>query len=303
MSRGALWLGLPSRVVQLWLLFHRQEAKRVHLTPAQLQRRNDRSATPVTAPGGPVVSMTTYGQRLASVHLALESIAAGTVLPSRLILWVDEPSALALPSPGLQRLIARGLELRLSENFGPHTKYYPYLLSSETFDGPLVTADDDLLYNNWWLEGLVRAFHDHPECVTCYRAHVIRLSDGAIAPYRSWSPCSTTDPSLLHFATGVSGVIYPPHFLRSLKQAGSHFMQICPKSDDVWLHVHAVRGGVLIRQIWDRPMRFPFVPDTQASGLYHGNVLQSHNDEYIARTYTAADLVLLRNAAAQVAAQ
>lgn len=296
MSLGALWLGLPSRVVQLWLLFHRQEAKRIHLTPARLQRRNESSAASITAPGGPVVSMTTYGQRLASVHLALESIAAGTVLPSRLILWVDDPSALVQPSAGLKRLVDRGLELRLSENFGPHTKYYPYLLSTETFDTPLVTADDDLLYSDWWLEGLVSAFHKYPECVNCYRAHVIKLNNGAFAPYRSWSSCSTTLPNMLHFATGVSGVIYPPHLLRSLKHAGSEFLQICPKSDDVWLHVHALRGCVLIRQIWDRPMRFPFVPDTQATGLYHSNVLQSHNDAYIARTYTAADLVLLHNA-------
>ena len=37
-----------------------------------------------------VVTMTTHGARLRDVHVALESIARGTVLPARVILWLDE---------------------------------------------------------------------------------------------------------------------------------------------------------------------------------------------------------------------
>jgi hypothetical protein len=81
--------------------------------------------------------------------------------------------------------------------------------------------------------------------------------------------------------------------LKRLKLAGDEFMQLCPKADDVWLHVNALRAGMKTRQIWSRPLRFPFVPGTQGSGLYHSNVLLARNDEQIRSTYTTEDIAVL----------
>ncbi|WP_353071462.1 hypothetical protein [Tunturiibacter gelidiferens] len=284
---------VSSRVVEAWLFFLRNETKVTKFQLRRLTSRNEHSKERVVAAGGPVVSVTTYGERLSTVHLALESIAAGSVLPSRLILWVDSAEGFANRSAGLKRLVERGLEIYLTENFGPHTKYYPYLLSTDTFDVPLVTADDDLLYSRWWLEGLVRAHRENPEGVNCYRAHRIGLGNGAITPYQTWESCRSSEAGFLHFGTGVSGCIYPMSLLKRLKLAGAEFMQLCPKADDVWLHVNALRAGMKTRQIWNRPLRFPFVPGTQGSGLYHSNVLLARNDEQIRSTYTAEDIAVL----------
>jgi hypothetical protein len=292
-------LGFSTKFIQTWLFFLRNETKITKLHLTRLRYRNEHSKASVVAPGGPVVSVTTYGDRLRTVHLVLESIAAGSVRPSRLILWVDSPEAFTNRSPGLEKLVNRGLEIRRSDNFGPHTKYYPYLLSTDTFESALVTADDDLLYSKWWLEGLVRSHRENPEVVNCYRAHVMKFADGTIAPYQTWSPCESTDPSFLHFATGVSGCIYPPSLLSKLKNAGTEFLQLCPKADDVWLHLNAVRAGMKTKQIWSRPLRFPFVPGTQGSGLYHSNVLLARNDEQIQSTYTAQDIAFLESSAAR----
>jgi hypothetical protein len=240
-----------------------------------------------------VVSLTTYGERLKTVYLALESIAAGSTLPSRLILWVDTPEALTDQYPELKRLAARGLEIRLTDNYGPHKKYFPYLLSTEVFNTPLATADDDILYSKWWLEGLVQAHHDYPDAVNCYRAHSIEMANGAVASYRDWKPCLATQPNLCYFATGASGRICPPRLLTTLKHAGSAFMEVCPKADDVWFHLHALRSGIKTRQVKSRPLRFPHVPNTQAIGLYHDNVFQGRNDEQIKHTFTADDIRLL----------
>ena len=291
---------LSTGALQTWLFVLRHETKytKIHLT--RLDRRNRHSKAAVIARGGPVVSVTTHGDRLNGVHLVLESIAAGSTLPSRLVLWVDTREALDKPSPGLQRLVSRGLEVRLSENFGPHTKYYPYLLSTDKFDSPLVTADDDLLYSKWWLQGLVRSHHENPEVVNCYRAHLMRLAAGTIAPYQTWTPCESTTPSFLHFATGTSGCIYPPSLLNKLKLAGSEFLERCPTSDDVWLHVNAVRAGIKVRQVWNRPLRFPLVPGTQRAGLFHSNCSLARNDEHIGNTYTPADIAFLEFFAASL---
>jgi hypothetical protein len=287
--------GLRTRTIQAWLFIQRHETKYTKILARYLMRRNERCKTPVIASGGPVVSMTTYGERLKSVHLALEGIAAGSVLPSRMVLWVDVPQALNNPTPGLKRLVGRGLEIRLSDNYGPHTKYYPYVQSAGELEIPLVTGDDDLLYSKWWLAGLVDANREFPDAVNCYRAHSIKIANGAIAPYQQWNRCFSTKPSFAHFATGVSGCIYPPQLLRRLKQTGTEFMSLCPKADDVWLHVQALRTRTKIRQVRNRPLRFPFVPGTQESGLYHENVLLSRNDAQIKNTYTDADIAILES--------
>ena len=276
---------------------------KLKISPTQIVRLNDRnwsSRTPVTSPqSGVVVSLTSYGHRLNTVHLTLESIAAGSVLPSRLILWVDTEEAFSNPSTQLKRLIERGLELRMSQNFGPHTKYYPYLLTTESFACPLVTADDDQLYSRWWLEGLVRSYRQDPASISCYRAHRIQMSEGRMSAYESWKPCRTTTSSYLHFATGVSGVIYPPSFLKHLKVAGSEFLTLCPKQDDAWLHVQALRAHMPIRQIYSRPLRFPIIPGSQSDGLFHTNVLLEQNDLQLSRTYCPSDLAELRACAAR----
>ena len=123
--------------------------------------------TAITQPGGPVVSLTSYGKRIRTVCLAIESIARGSMLPSRLILWIDDIAVFDNLPSGIRRLRQRGLEVRFCRNYGPHKKYYPYLASVETIEAPLVTADDDLLYPRYWLKELVEAFRQCPDVVNC----------------------------------------------------------------------------------------------------------------------------------------
>ena len=119
-----------------------------------LTLRNHFSRSAISIGGhGPVVSLTTYGKRANKAYLAIESIARGSLLPSRLILWLDEQVLYDdLPAP-LFRLTRRGLEIKLCKNYGPHKKYYPYVESQTTFTSPLVTADDDTIYPRSWLAG------------------------------------------------------------------------------------------------------------------------------------------------------
>src|ERR1019366_9435926 len=97
------------------------------------------------------VSLTSYGDRLETVHLTIESIARGRFRPKQLILWLAQDDYQGCLPPAVQRLRQRGLEVRSCEDVGPHTKYYPYVLSQTTYEYPLVTADDDLFYPSTWL--------------------------------------------------------------------------------------------------------------------------------------------------------
>lgn len=278
------------------LLALRQDPKFFNWNIKRLHAQNLHSKSAVTSPGGPVVSLTTVGDRINTVYLAIESIALGSVLPSRLILWIDNEEALKNRPDSIRRLEARGLEVGASQNYGPHTKYYPYLLATDKFAVPLVTADDDVLYAKWWLQGLIDANRNRDDLVNCYRAHVIMIEEGQFKSYQLWKSCRSTEASFLHFATGVSGCIYPIPLLTRLKAAGSVFQQLCPKADDIWLNVNALRGGFKVKQIRSWSIRFPLIPETQSTGLLHTNFHRSQNDEQIKNTYTAQDLVELTEA-------
>jgi len=260
-----------------------------------LKLRNRYSHSPVaTGMPGAVVSLTTYDKRFGAVYLAIESIARGHVVPSRLILWLDDRTLLTnLPAP-LLRLQKRGLEIRQCENYGPHKKYYPYVASEQVLIYPLVTADDDVIYAPSWLARLIVANKQFPDCVNCYRARTMALRSGKLAPYREWPLCDSTAPQFRTMATGVSGVIYPADLLEALKRAGTAFEETCPRSDDLWLHVWALRSNYRIRQIQPEPIHFPLIPGSQATSLYTENCAQDDgNDRQIPFVYESSDLELL----------
>jgi hypothetical protein len=264
---------------------------------AWLLLSNRFSRKPVaTGEPGAVASLTTYGKRVRAVHLAIESIARGMTKPSRLILWLDDAALFAnLPRP-LLRLERRGLEIRLCKNYGPHKKYYPYVESQKAFTHPLATADDDVIYPRSWLAGLLDAHRQFPHCVNCYRARMMTLRDGKIAPYREWPLCESAEPSFRTVATGVSGIIYPAALLAELKRAGTGFEARCPRADDLWLHVRAIRAGFTIRQIQSEAIHFPLIPGTQVTSLYAENCAEEDgNDRQLAVTYESSDLELFES--------
>ncbi len=256
----------------------------------------------LTHPNGPVVSLTTYGERVNRVHLTIESIARGQMRPSRLIMWVDDKAIFDNLPPGVRRLQKRGLEVKLCKNYGPHTKYYPYLEMVEETPLPLVTADDDLLYPRDWLKGLDQALKEFPGFVNCHRAHRIALNSEGLETYRVWRPVNSSEASFCNFATGVAGVIYPPQMQRALKSQAAAFLESCPNADDVWLHLWALRTGHKIRQISKKRFRLRYIPGTQGGGLCQKNVLQGENDAQVKATYRPSDIERLRDAHGELGA-
>ena len=246
---------------------------------------------------GPTLSMTTYGIRFQTAHLSLEAIARGNVRPSRAVLFVDDEQLFNHPTKGLQRLMKRGLEIQLVENFGPHTKYYPFLELVEDFDRPHATGDDDHLYPKWWLKKLSSSIENQPECLHAFRAHRIELTDDGTKarPYLEWGPGITTAPSNLNFYTSSMGEIYSPEFLRIAKQRGRAFLECCPKNDDLWLTSLAIENDVPIALVDGTNRTFPAIPASQQLTLEATNVFGGYNDVQIQNTFTENILSKLRD--------
>jgi hypothetical protein len=154
----------------------------------------------------------------------------------------------------------------------------------------LVTADDDHIYPENWLGGLVAAFHEMPNVISCYRCRVLSFEGKSIRSYRLWRKTHSTGPSFRQLPLGVCGVLYPPAFLKVLKNAGAAFKNCCPTSDDLWMHVQALRAGYKVRQIRSRAAFPVSIPGTERIGLWKINIISGGNDRQVAATYTADDV-------------
>ena len=240
-----------------------------------------------------VVTLTSHSDRILRAFATIESIGLGAVRPRKIILYLgNEYADKSLPR-SLERLKNRGLEIEFCMDVGPHTKYFPYIQSRSTFNCPLVTADDDKIYEKEWLEKLIGAWKNEPNLVHCFRARKIIFENGAFAAYKNWPLCADTNASFANFATGVSGVIYPPKLLEHLKHAGLSFLYLCPKADDIWLHVNAIRNGFKIRQLQPESKHFFGTPGSSKLALHFSNLSGGGNDIQVSQTYNSNDLQIL----------
>ncbi|WP_238554047.1 glycosyltransferase family A protein [Gordonia sp. KTR9] len=246
--------------------------------------------------GAPIVSLTSYGDRVAMTHFAIESILRGKLRPSRIILWVDDQKTVDFLPRQLKRLRQAGLEVRVADGgSGPHTKYFDALALALADGVPLVTADDDTVYPADWLHRLFAYYLGHPDGVACYRARrvVIDTSDRdsgpRLTPYSQWPLIKDSSVSNRNFVTGVSGALYPAELMRALVARGTQFEELCPKADDVWINHTALQAQIPIRVVDGRSRDFISLESTQAIGLKHANVMQGGNDAQIAATYSELD--------------
>ena len=246
--------------------------------------------------GAPVVSLTSYGDRIALAHLAIESILRGRLRPSRVILWVDDRQTCDRLPAQIRRLQRVGLEVRVADGgTGPHTKYFDALALALEDDVPLVTADDDTIYPVDWLHKLFEQHLGHPDALTCYRARrvVVDTSDDdrgpRLASYSEWPLVQDSVESNRNFVTGVSGALYPVELMRALLARGTRFEQACPRADDVWINHTALQAQIPIRVVDGRSRDFISVDPAQAVGLKHANVAQGGNDVQIDATYSELD--------------
>lgn len=237
-----------------------------------------------------VVTLTTIAERLPKTAITVECLLRQTVKPDRLILWLDKKLEGKI-STWLRRQMHRGLEIRLIEDIGPHTKI---VYALDEFPGArIVTADDDVWYPDFWLNELLMAHEQSPDCIICHRAHRMLADErGTVFPYKQWDWCSPgqAGSSLWLFPTGVSGVLYPPNSLHSEVTNSSVFQKLCPTADDVWLKAMSLLGGVKCRKVAPFSRDWPVVGGTQFKNLAANNVERNQNDVQLRAVFEYYDL-------------
>lgn len=194
-----------------------------------------------------VISLTTYGRRLRTVHLAIASLMRQSRKADRIVLWLDEKLAdSTLPAP-LRLLEKKGLEVRFCRDLRSYKKLVPTL--SAYPEAIIITVDDDALYDFDLIDRLVCGWLSNPNVVHCTRMKRIAIEGGRILPYKKWKISTSLDPSPLNLAVGVGGVLYPPHIFDAEVTDEEKFMRLCPSADDLWFKAQELKAGVEVRRV------------------------------------------------------
>jgi len=197
-----------------------------------------------------IVSLTTYGDKLYEVYLAIESIMQQTYKPNKIVLWISEElKGLNLPV-FLSNQVKRGLEIKYCKDIGSYKKLIPSL--KEYPDASIITIDDDALYQYDLMENLINEHNKYPNLIVCGRMHLIKmLNKNKIAKYKNWKQSNnSTDISPLVFPTGVGGVLYPPHCFNDEVFNEPVFFSICKYADDIWFKAMSLLNNVSSKKIF-----------------------------------------------------
>ena len=234
-----------------------------------------------------VVSLTSFPRRMATVHVALESLLAQTLKPDRIILWLAKeefPDALESLPQSLLELLDKGVEIGWADrNLRAYKKFY-YALRDNP-EALVITVDDDLVSPENLVASLYCSYLRHPDCISALRTHRMLFSeDGRLLPYRKWQMTCidyVNRPNLALFATTGAGVLYPPHVVPAAALDADVFMSLCPCADDVWMKLITASAGIPVVNPCHARCVLDIVDGSQDAALWEENVLAGGNDAQI----------------------
>lgn len=231
-----------------------------------------------------IVSLTSYPARFPTLPICLKSILNQTLKPTKVILWLDKDVSLENIPQEILKLQKKGLEIRCGgEPLKPHKKYIHAM--KEFRDACIVTVDDDVIYTRDMLASLYASYKKYPNYISARRVHKILYDiHHKAVDYNSWDYDCKKDPgpSQQLLATGVGGVLYPPHIfdMDSEYFNPQNIMDNAWSVDDVWLKF--VENSLNIPVAWvPNKQTHPFYitnKELAKTSLYIANVHNNRND-------------------------
>lgn len=235
-----------------------------------------------------IITLTSYGNKLQSLYLTIESLLHQTIKPNKILLWLDEKlySNINMIPLALQRQKERGLEIKLCEDIRSYTKLVPALINYP--DAIVISVDDDMIYPIDFVERLYRAYQNDGSKIYFYRGHYMLFnSDGSPKSYMEWVSHGANGSNIYNVPTGVSGVLYPPRCYHDDMTNKELFLNLCPYADDVWFKAMTYLKGTLCEKIelfnYDR-LFIPLDID-ESNSLQSMNVKRGANDEQIKKVF------------------
>jgi len=228
-----------------------------------------------------IVSLTTYPARIDTISIVLKSLLKQTYKADLIILWLAseqfQNKEKDLPKSLLN--LSKKIKICWCDDLKPHKKYY-YTFKQHP-DSIVITVDDDIIYNERTVETLLRSYASFPSCVSTIRANRITFDDsGKIAKYKSWErevKDSVGTPSMDLLATGVGGVLYPPHIFDQNVFDKEKIINLALYADDLWLKVNELINKIPV-VLATSEISLVTISGTQESALYISNLQMGNND-------------------------
>lgn len=169
-----------------------------------------------------IVSLTSYGRRVADiVPYTLVSLLKQTVMPDRIILWLDKESWNDENIPKkLQQLIKYGIEIRFCKDIRSYTKLVPTLTLYP--EDVIVTVDDDVIYKRDVVENLYSSYLKDSSKIYCNHARFpAKDKFGEFRPYQEWG--ISRDSKSYIMPLGVGGGLISTSFIASRHYQRGYF--------------------------------------------------------------------------------
>lgn len=249
------------------------------------------------------ISLTCISSRLPDIDRVIHSLLNQTLSARKIILNISRDPFLEDKgisendlSPFVHQMIDQGrVELYYCANSGPYRKILPTLERYADSNVWIATADDDVLYPDSWLEGLVKVSTKY-KCISAYRCRLILIENGHLLPYNTWPLINSSfkeqfteknqidQPSLIFFPTGRDGILYHSSHLRDLKTLYA-LQALAPLQDDITLKFYTLMKNIPVAiapslHEWESEV----FPGTGHSGPTLWNLNQNgENDKAISR--------------------
>lgn len=186
-----------------------------------------------------IVSLTSFPAAISYASKAIQSILKGSVLPDKIVLYLtfSQFGKNGIPQELLQMSLDNPcFEIRdYAKDIRSYRKLIPALRDFP--EALIVTVDDDVKYHRHMLRDLLRWHEQIPDAILAHRAK--RIKPGK--PYRKWSKyrwyhflLKRIYRDFRNIQTGVGGVLYPPHSLKSDMLDVNLFTELAPTTDDIW---------------------------------------------------------------------
>lgn len=232
-----------------------------------------------------IVSMTTFPPRFAKIGIVIKSILCQCYKPDRIVIYLDGDTVYEDLTQEMKDYEQYGVEYRFHNEtlLKPHSKY---LFAMQDFpEAIIVTTDDDVILPNDWLLSLIHSYEKFPGAISARRVHLIRYEQKEFLPYNFWYDQwrYVKEPSHLLLATGVGGVLYPPHSINPAAFDQKLIKELALNADDIWLKCWEVMGNIPVVWAENDEVSLAETDPTHEIALSNANVNESQNDDIFRR--------------------
>lgn len=229
-----------------------------------------------------IISLTSYPNRIGTIHKVIESLLRQTEQADEVVLWLSKmefPHQTDDLPKELKCLIGKGgFHIEWVEgNLKSHKKYF-YVLQNN--DAVVITVDDDMIYANTLVETLMDSYRRHPNAISARNVHMIFGENGVQAPYKYWEYYVSEYRDLERMdlcAVGVNGILYPPGCANEQWFNLEEIKSYAENQDDLWLKYHEIidKIPIVYTGMGERDV---LIEGTQNNALYLSNLDGTNND-------------------------